>query len=74
MAVSENEVARKLTSQVADVNQALLSIREMLASGYRVVFDSDGCYIQDKETSESMSMRDDGSMYLLKLYCKKGGF
>ena len=74
LAVSENNVARSLTSQVADVSQALLSVREMMASGHRIVFDSEGSYIQDKETGEGMDMRDDGSMFLLKLWVQKGGF
>ena len=74
IAVSENNVARKLTSQVADVNQALLSVREMMQSGHRITFDSDGSFIEDKASGEWMDMRDDGSMFLLKLWLQKGGF
>ena len=74
VAVSENNVARKLTSQVADVNQALLSVRKMMASGHRIIFDSDGSYIEDKTSGEYMDMRDDGSMFLLKLWVQKEGF
>ena len=74
VAVSENNITRSLTSQVADVNQALLSVRKMMAAGHRVVFDSEGSYIEDKETGEFMDMRDDGSMFLLKLWVRRGGF
>ena len=59
---------------VADVSQTLLSVRRMMDSGHRVVFDSDGSYIEDKESGEWMGMRDDGRMFLLKLWLRKGGF
>ena len=72
--VSENNVIRKITSQVTDVNQALLSVRKMMRSGHRVVFDSDGSFIEDKESGEWMDMRDDGRMFLLKLWVHKAGF
>ena len=40
LVVSEEEVSRQLTAQVADVNQALLSVCRMMSTGHRVVFDS----------------------------------
>ena len=60
-----------MTAQVTDVNQALLSVR---SNNHRVVFDSDGSYIEHKTTGECMSMRDDGKMFLLKLWVKNTGF
>ena len=42
-----------------------------MKSGYRVIFDPDGCEIIDKESGEIMNMRDDGNMFLLKLWCQK---
>ena len=42
----------------------------MVAGGHSVVFDGGGSYIEDKENGECMSLRDDGSMYLLKLWKK----
>ena len=71
---TENGVERSFRSQVTDVNQPLLSVREMLETGHRVVFDSDGSYIQDKDTSEVMPIGDDGKMYIMKVYCRKSGF
>ena len=56
---------------LSDVNQGLLSVRKMMESGYRVIFDEDGSTITDKESGEVMNMRDDGSMFLLKLWCKQ---
>ena len=74
---SEEEVARSLVTQVTEVNQALLSVRKMVASGHRVVFDADdtgGSYIEHKTTGERMAMKDDGKMYLLKLWVQNPGF
>ncbi len=45
----------------------------MMKSGRRIVFDEDGSYIMDKQSGEYMNMRDDGSMFLLKLWCCRGG-
>ena len=42
-----------------------------MKSGYRVIFDNEGCEIVDKDSGEVMNMRDDGSMFLLKLWCRK---
>ncbi len=43
----------------------------MMRSGYRAVFDDEGSEIIDKQNGEVMKMRDDGSMFLLKLWCKQ---
>ena len=72
--MTDDGVTGRLTAQVADVNQGLLSLRKMMRSGYRIVFDEDGSHIIDKQSGDTMSMRDDGSMFLLKLWCKKEGF
>ena len=49
--VSEENITRGLTAQVADVNKALLSVRKVVKAGNRVVFDDDeGSYIEDKVT------------------------
>ena len=73
VAVTEEGVARKLAAQVADVNQALLSVRRMMNKGHRVVFDSAGSYIEGKESGEWMDMHDDGKMYTLKVWtCREG--
>lgn len=57
VAFSENNVAGRLTSQVADVNQALLSVRKMTSTGHRGICDSRGSYIEDKENVEFMELR-----------------
>ena len=74
VAVTEDNVVRKITSQVTSVNQALLSVRRMMGNGHKVVFDSEGSYIEDKASGEWMPMRDDGRMFLLKLWVNNEGF
>ena len=71
---TDEDISRKLTAQVADVNTPLLSVRKMMQSGHRVVFDGDGSYIEDKETGEIMSLKDNDTMHTLKLWIKRGGF
>ena len=57
------------------MNKALLSVKKVVNAGNRVVFDSEeGSYIEDKVTKERMWMREENSMYMLRLWVKKGVF
>ena len=62
---------RGMTAQVCDVNKALLSVRRLVQAGNKVVFDSSGGYIQDEETGERMMMKEQGGMYMLKLWVRR---
>jgi len=46
----------------------------MIYSGNRVVFDSDGSYIEDKETDEVIQGKDNGIMHDFKMWARKGDF
>ena len=72
VAETEEGVKRKLCAQVCDVNKALLSVRRVMAAGNRVVFDSDGSFIEDKSTGERMWMREERGLFMTKLWIKKG--
>ena len=74
IAATENGVARKMKAQVCDVNKSLLSDKRVLQAGNRVVFDADGSYIEDKQSGDCMPMREDGGMFMLKLWEKKSVF
>ena len=74
MGYSEEEVERSMTTQVIDLNQALLSVRKMMQNNHRIVCDSDGSYIEHETTGECMNMRDDGRTFLLKLWVKNQSF
>ena len=55
--VSNEGISRKLTAQVCEVNKGLLSVSKMTNGGSRVVFDSDGSYIEDKNTREKCTSK-----------------
>ena len=65
---------RNLKAQVCEVNKALLSVNRLVQTGNRVVFDDAGSYIQDKTTGEKMWLREQGGMYMLKMWVRGEGF
>ena len=73
MAKSEEGAKKTIIAQVADVNKGLLSVRQIMAAGNRVFFDSDSC-IEDKQTGERMWLTEAQGMYMLKMWVKNGPF
>ena len=74
-AVSEEGVTRNITAQVCDVNKALMSVKKVMRAGNRVVFDEDGTYVEDKTTGEKIWARDEGGMFMVRLWVnRKAGF
>ena len=65
---------RGITAQVCDVNKALLSVHKLVQSGNRVVFDSEGAFIEDKATRERIWLKEQGGMYTLKMWVPTEGF
>ena len=74
MAVSDTGVCRHMRSQVCDVNRALLSAHRCVQAGNKVVFAASGSYIEDEATGEVMLLKEQGGMYMLKLWVKAQGF
>ena len=70
--VSAEQVRRNLVAQVCDVNKGLLSVSRVTKAGSRVIFDSDGSYIEDTHTEECMSLEERNGMFMLKLWTKRG--
>ena len=70
--VSNEGISRRLVAQVCDVNKGLLSVSKVTKGGSRVVFDSDGSFIEDKRTKEKMHLSEKNGMYMLTLWTKKG--
>ena len=60
-----------MKAQVCEVNKALLSVKRMVQAGNRVVFDPEGSYVMDVKSGESMPLRDEGGMYMLKMWVRK---
>ena len=65
---SDEGISRRLTAQVCDVNKALLSVKKVMAAGNRVVFDTDGSFIESKETGEKMWLNEENGIYMLKMW------
>ena len=70
--VTENGMAREITAQVCEVNKPLLSVSKIVAAGNRVVFDPDGSYIEDTESGEKVWLTNQGGMYMIKMWVKRG--
>ena len=68
--ITDDESLRNIKVQVCDVNKALLSVKKVLNAGNRVVFDGEGSYIEDKSTGEKMWLREEGGMYMLRMWVK----
>ena len=68
--VSNEGISRHITAQVCEVNKGLLSVRRMVAAGNRVVFDSQGSYIEDPQTGEVMNLEERQGIYILRLWTK----
>lgn len=71
LGVSEEGTTRSITAQVCDVNKALLSVKRMVQAGNRIVFESAGGYIEDIGTGERLQLREQGGMYMLKMWVQR---
>ena len=67
-AISDCGLTRKLVAQVTEVNKALLSVSQIVRAGNRVVFDSDGSYIEQKFSGEYIPLQDKNGIYTIKLW------
>ena len=62
-----------MESQVCEVNKALLSVRQCVQAGNKVVFAASGSYIEDETSGETMPLTEKGGMYMLRLWVKAQG-
>ena len=69
--VTEEGTLRGLTAQVVDVSQNLLSVHRCVKAGNRVVFDSEGSYVENKRNGEVNWLTENGNLWILKLWVKK---
>ena len=63
----DGQQLRTLTFQVANVIKALGSVSQMEKAGNRVVFDSDGGFVQSKDTGEKLWLEEEDGVYILPL-------
>ena len=69
---AEEGSERAVVAQVVDVSQSLLSVSRCVKAGNRVVFDSDGSYVENKVTGEINWLTEKGNLWTLKMWVKKG--
>ena len=59
-----------MTVQVAEITKPLGSVKKMVAAGNRVVFDSEGSYIEEKGTGLRTKIHERNGTYALDLWIK----
>ena len=74
LAYGEHGQMRAIKAQVCEVNKALLSVSRMVQAGNKVVFAGSGSYVEDETTGERIPLREQGGMYMLKLWVKNQSF
>ena len=74
LAYGEQGQARAIKAQVCEVNKALMSVSRMVQAGNKVVFSKSGSYVEDESTKERIPLREQGGMYMLKLWVKNQSF
>ena len=60
-----------MNAQVTEVNKALLSVSKLVSVGNRVVFDSEGSYIESTKTGEWIPLVENNGNYVLRLWVIK---
>ena len=50
----------------------MLSVSRCVKAGNRVVFDSEGSYVQNKTTGEVNWLTEKGNLWTLKMWVKRG--
>ena len=68
MMVTREQTTRGMTFQAAGVAKPLGSVKRMLQTGHRVVFDEGGSYIENKRTGEINWMREEDGNFMLDVY------
>ena len=69
-AVAEDEQLRRITAQVTEVDEPLLSVHQIVKHGSSVVFAPSGSYI-DTPGGQRLHMKSVGNVYKLKMWVPK---
>ena len=59
---------RSMTFQAAPVARPLGSVKRMMESGHRVVFDPEGCYIENKTSGEINWLREENGNFMMDMW------
>ena len=55
---------------IVNITRPLLSVNQMVANGYNVVFGRDSSYIQVAGSKQRIYLRPEGELYMLDLWVK----
>ena len=47
-----------------------MSVRKICKAGYRIVFDDEGSYVEDKATGEAMRVTEEDGEYIMDVWVK----
>ena len=59
---------RSMTFQATPVSRPLGSVKRMMESGHKVVFDSDGCFIENKISGEINWLREENGNFMMDMW------
>ena len=59
-----------ITAQICDVHRPLMSVKKICKAGYRIVFDDDCSYVEDKVTGETMKVIEEDGEYVIDTWVK----
>ena len=65
MSTADGAQLRKVTLQVANVNETLGSVSKMVRNGDRVVFDTSGSYIENKMTKDVQWLQERDEVFVV---------
>ena len=71
--ITEEGIAREMTVQICAVNKTLMSVSNIARARKRVIFDSDGSYIENKETGEKLWAIEVGGLRSVKMWVSRNG-
>ena len=66
--ITDDGANTQLSLQMADVTKTLLSVKRMTKAGNRVVFDSDGSYVQNKSTGFKTGIAEENGTYSMVVW------
>ena len=70
-AITDAGLEHYMTAQVTDVNNALISVSQIVSKGCRVVFDEDSSYIENKSSGDWVPLEQRHGMYVLRMWVPK---
>ena len=59
-----------ITTQICNVHRPLMSVKKICKAGYRIVFDDEGSYVEDKTTGEAMKVLEEDGEYVMDIWVK----